>query len=88
MQTFIVLILLTIVASLGSALVYLLRDRSRSPRTVKALTFRISLSIVLFLLLLLGYAFGILQPHGLRSDARSHGENPTPPASGAPSEAR
>lgn len=67
MQTLIILILLIIVASLGSALVYLLRDRSRSARTVRALTFRIGLSIALFVLLLLGYAFGLLHPHGLRS---------------------
>lgn len=66
MHTLVVLLLLIIVGSLGSALFYLVRDRSRSPRTVKALTFRIGLSIGLFILLLLGYAAGLLRPHGLR----------------------
>jgi hypothetical protein len=37
---------------------------------VKALTFRIGLSIGLFILLLLGYAAGLLQPHGLRPGQR------------------
>jgi len=70
MQTLIVLILLIIIASLGSALLYLVKDQSRSPRTVKALTFRIGLSIALFLFLMLGYQLGILHPHGLRPGAR------------------
>jgi putative copper export protein len=61
----IVLILLVIIGSLGTALVYLVKDRTRSPRTVKALTVRIGLSIGLFILLLLAYRFGMLQPHGL-----------------------
>lgn len=88
MQILIILILLVIVASLGSALVYLLKDRSRSVRTVKALTFRIGLSIALFVLLLLGYTFGVLQPHGLRLDVRSSGSNTSAPSPTAPAEVR
>ena len=65
-KAFIVLVLLVIIASLGSALFYLFKDRSRTPRTVKALTVRISLSIALFLLLILLYGLGILRPHGIR----------------------
>lgn len=61
----IVFVLILIVASLGTALVYLIKDRNRSHRTVKALTFRITMSIGLFLLLLLGYRVGLLHPHGL-----------------------
>jgi uncharacterized membrane protein len=63
----IVFVLIMIVASLGSALVYLLKDRDRSPRTVKALTARIGMSLALFFLLLLGYQAGVLHPHGLRA---------------------
>jgi hypothetical protein len=70
MHTLVILLLLVIVGSLGSALFYLLSDRNRSPRTVKALTFRIGLSIGLFILLLLGYAAGLLQPHGVRPGQR------------------
>jgi len=64
-KALIVLVLLIIVGSLGTALIYLVKDRTRSPRTVKALTVRIGLSIGLFVLLLLAYRFGLLHPHGL-----------------------
>lgn len=61
----IIFVLLMIVASLGTALVYLLKDRNRSPRTVKALTARIGMSLALFFLLLIGFQTGVLHPHGL-----------------------
>lgn len=77
MKAIIVIILLIIVGSLGSALFYLIKDRS--PRTVRALTLRIRLSIALFLLLLLAYAFGIIKPHGLRNGMPVP-ESPTTPA--------
>jgi len=53
---FIVLIL----ASLGSALFFLVRDQGQSTRTVKALAVRVALSIGLFLLLILGYKLGLI----------------------------
>ncbi|HSH87642.1 MAG: twin transmembrane helix small protein [Methylophilus sp.] len=55
-----VLILLVIVGSLFSALVFLLKDKRGSDRTVKALTMRIGLSIALFLLLILAAHFGYI----------------------------
>ena len=61
----VVLFLLAIVASLGSGLFYLVSDKGTSDRTVRALTVRISLSILLFVLLMLGYLTGLLQPHAL-----------------------
>ena len=54
--TFIALIL----ASLFSALYFLLKDKGQSRRTAKALTVRVGLSIVLFALLLLGFHFGFI----------------------------
>ena len=61
----VVLVLLTIVGSLFSGLFFLIRDKGASDRTVRALTVRISLSVLLFVLLLIGYASGLLQPHGV-----------------------
>jgi FtsH-binding integral membrane protein len=58
---FVVLIL----ASLFSGLFFLVRDQGRSKRTVKALTVRVALSLALFLLLLAGYYFGLIKPHGV-----------------------
>lgn len=51
-----------ILFSLASGLVYLVRDDDTSRRTLKALTWRIGLSAGLFILLLLAYAFGLIEP--------------------------
>lgn len=58
----VILMLILILGSLFSALYYLIKDDSHSNRTVKALTWRISLSITLFLLLMLGFYTGIISP--------------------------
>jgi len=56
--------LIVIVASLASALIYLIRDKGQSDRMVKALTVRVALSVTLFLLLMVGYYFGIIPQRG------------------------
>ena len=61
----VVLLLLAIVGSLASALVYLFKDQPDSRRTVRALTVRISLSVALFVLLLIAYALGLIEPGAL-----------------------
>lgn len=60
MRYVVIAILVLIVASLGSALVFLVRDRSDSKRTVKALAIRVGLSIGLFLFLMAAFYFGLL----------------------------
>jgi hypothetical protein len=55
-----------ILASLGSALVFLMRDKGKSNRTVKALAFRVGFSIALFLLILIAYRLGWIEPTGIR----------------------
>ena len=57
------LIIVAIAASLGSALYYLVRDTGASERTVRALTWRTLLSIFLFLVSLLAFHFGLIKPH-------------------------
>jgi hypothetical protein len=49
-----------ILFSLFSALYFLIKDKGRSTRTVKALTIRVVLSIVLFVLLMLSFHFGFI----------------------------
>jgi hypothetical protein len=46
-----IVFLLAILYSLGSALIFLVKDHGEGDRTVKRLTWRIALSLVLFLLL-------------------------------------
>lgn len=61
----IVAFLLVILWNLGAGLYYLLVDRGQSKRTVNALTWRISLSVCLILLVILGIYTGVIKPHGL-----------------------
>jgi hypothetical protein len=61
----IVLVLAAIVASLGSGLFHLVRDEGRSKRMVNALTVRIALSVVLFVLLIVAWRSGLIAPHGI-----------------------
>jgi small neutral amino acid transporter SnatA (MarC family) len=65
-KVIVVIVFLGILASLGSALIYMVKDKGRSDRTVRALTVRISLSVGLFLLLFVLYGLGLIEPHGLR----------------------
>jgi hypothetical protein len=62
MRYVVIAMLIAIVASLGSAAYFMLRSRGDPARMAKALTWRIGLSVTLFLLLMLGYYFGFFQP--------------------------
>ncbi len=61
------LILGFIIISLGRGMYFLTKDDGEADKTrvVRALTVRITLSLILFALLILGYLFGLIQPHGL-----------------------
>ncbi len=66
MKLLVGLAFILIFLSLGSALIYMMKDKGRSNRTVKALAFRVGFSISLFLLILLANHFGLVQPTGIR----------------------
>jgi hypothetical protein len=59
------ILLVAILATLGVALVALFRRGDQSQTMLRALTIRVSLSVLFFLLLMLGWALGLLEPHGL-----------------------
>jgi len=61
-----VLLLLLIVGSLASGLVFLLRDSPDSDRMARALTWRIGLSVAAFVLLLLAGWTGLIEPNAVR----------------------
>jgi uncharacterized iron-regulated membrane protein len=61
----VVVFLFAIIGSLFSGLFFLMKDKGTSERTVKALTVRVSLSVLLFILLMIAFATGLLQPHGI-----------------------
>jgi apolipoprotein N-acyltransferase len=66
MRVIALLFIFFILASLASALYYLIKDKGQSDRTVRMLTVRVALSLTLFLLLMAGYYFGIVPQNGLR----------------------
>lgn len=61
----IAIVFLAIIVSLGSGLFALVSDRGESKRLVNSLTVRISLSVLLFVLLMVAYMNGWIEPHGL-----------------------
>lgn len=61
----VIVFLLVIFGSLTTGMLFLIQDKGKSDRTVKSLTVRIVLSLVLFLLLVIGFATGLIKPHGL-----------------------
>lgn len=65
MRIIIVFALAGIVLSLGSALVYLIRDKGGTNRTVNALTVRVGISVALFLFILFSYWMGWITPRTL-----------------------
>ncbi len=65
-RLFIIAVLIAIVWSLGSAMFQLSRGKGDSRKMLRALTWRISLSVALFLLLLVAWQMGYIRPHGLQ----------------------
>ncbi|KTC87550.1 MULTISPECIES: twin transmembrane helix small protein [Legionella] len=64
-KAIIIITMLIILFSLGSGLVFLVRDEGKTKRTVKALTWRIALSLVLFLFLFIAFSLGWIKPHAV-----------------------
>ena len=62
MKILVVILLLLVVGSLFSALFFMYRDKGNSKRMVTALTFRIVLSVAVFLVVIGSYYFGLI-PH-------------------------
>jgi hypothetical protein len=60
MRYVVIAMLVLIVGSLGSALVFMFRERGDSKRMVKALALRVGLSVFLFVMLMAGYYFGLI----------------------------
>jgi hypothetical protein len=74
-KVLVLVLLAAIVVSLFSGLFFLNRDQGGSGRMVRALTVRITLSVLLFVILLVAWRTGAIQPHGVMP-------SPARPASG------
>lgn len=62
-KIFILLVLMVIIGALGSGLYFMMTDKGQTDRVVKALTWRVGLSVSLFLLLFILFATGVIEPH-------------------------
>jgi succinate dehydrogenase/fumarate reductase cytochrome b subunit len=56
---------IAIVYNLGAGLFFMMTDKGESDRTLKALTRRIALSVLLIALVILGIWTGVIRPHGV-----------------------
>ena len=66
-KTIVILAFILIIISLGSALFHLVKYKTEEPseKTVKALTFRIALSVILFIFVFIMVATGAYKPQGI-----------------------
>jgi Mn2+/Fe2+ NRAMP family transporter len=69
MKYLIALAFLAIIASLGSALFFMMKDgrdgKPKSNNMVRALAWRVGMSIVLFACILIAWKLGYIQPTGI-----------------------
>ena len=65
MRYVVIAMLFLIVASLGSAVFYMLRRRDDPSRMARSLSVRVGLSVALFVLLMAGWYLGYFRPGGL-----------------------
>ncbi|MBX3689099.1 twin transmembrane helix small protein [Dokdonella sp.] len=61
----VIVFFIAIVYNLGAGLYYMMSDKGTTDRTLKALTRRIALSVLLIALIMLGIWAGIIKPHGV-----------------------
>lgn len=83
-KTIVIIAFILIIISLGSALLHLVKHKSDedSKKTVQALTFRIALSLALFVFVYVMIATGLYTPHGI--GVRMHAQKPAAPVAPAP----
>jgi hypothetical protein len=62
----VIAVLIGIIASMASAAFQLAGGKGDSGKMLKALTWRICLSVALFVVLIVAWKAGIIQPHGLK----------------------
>ena len=72
----IVLFLLAILYTLGSSFYFLVTDKGQSDRTVRRLSWRIGLSLLLLALLWGGFKLGWIEPQGVDPVQYPAGEAP------------
>ena len=71
MKYFVALAFLAILASLASALFFMMQDgrdgKPKTSRMARALTMRIGVSVLVFICILIGWKLGYLHPTGIQA---------------------
>jgi len=75
-KAIILILFLGIVFSLGKGLYHLVKDGKDSKKTVNALTWRVGLSVTLFIFLVVMMMTGVIKPHGLNPNSEQPSFNP------------
>jgi hypothetical protein len=69
MKYLVILAFLAIIASLGSALFFMMRDgrdgKAKTSNMARALAFRVGFSVLLFVCILVAWKLGYIQPTGI-----------------------
>lgn len=66
MRIVVAILFLIIIGSLASAMIFMMKDKGKTKRTVYAFSVRIGLSVTLFLFILFANAMGWIQSTGIR----------------------
>ncbi len=64
-KIFLLLIILSMLVTLGTGLVYLIKDQGQSERTLKTLMIRAGFTVILLIILIVGIATGFIALHPL-----------------------
>ena len=64
-KTIIIIAMLVILIALARGLFFLVTDQGKTKQTVKALSWRIGISLTLFIFLFLAYSLGWIRPHSI-----------------------
>ena len=62
-KSIVIILLIVVILSLTSGLHFLMKDVDQSKRMVTSLTIRVTLSIILFLMIIIGFKLGLIQPN-------------------------
>ena len=65
MRIVVVILVLAVIASLFASLFFVYKDKGTTSRAVISLTIRVALSVLIFLILIGSYYFGLVPAHGL-----------------------
>ena len=65
MKYIILILLALIIYNLTAGFFYIIKDEKDSNRGLRSLKVRIILSILLFVTLIVGYYYNLIQPHGI-----------------------